>query len=248
MHTWLMSKGWVEDIFCLNNKRVVIIAHSLGGLLMYIMLVEYCTQQWKEKYIDRLITVSAPFGGCSVSLKAVLSGYDKLPGTLKHRYKKAFKSATGIVYTFPNEHSYAMHETLFEDKDNGKAYKLGSDDIVPDIVPDVLHKVWQENANDYVASYLKNTGVPTTIVVATDDMAEHSYKYKDLRNSDVAEPISTSYKQGDTLIPHTSLSIHVQKGCLYSNYSYYEISNAEHTKILGDKRFLKMVYYLCGCS
>ena len=44
--TWLIEETYELN----NNKKVVIMAHSMGGLMM-LHLLQSKTQEWKNKYI-----------------------------------------------------------------------------------------------------------------------------------------------------------------------------------------------------
>lgn len=58
----------VEDTYRKNgNQSVMLIAHSMGGpMSLYFLNLQ--TQQWKDQYIKRLVTLSGAWGG---SVKAV---------------------------------------------------------------------------------------------------------------------------------------------------------------------------------
>lgn len=61
-------KTLVEDTYTENgNKSVMLIAHSMGGPMSLYFLNEQ-TQDWKDKYIKSLVTLSGAWGG---SVKAV---------------------------------------------------------------------------------------------------------------------------------------------------------------------------------
>lgn len=64
----------VEETYEQNgNKSVVLIAHSMGGPMAYIML-QKVSQQWKDKYIKSLIGLSGAWGGSVKALKVFTVG------------------------------------------------------------------------------------------------------------------------------------------------------------------------------
>lgn len=64
-----------EENFHKNGlKPVTFICHSMGCSLMLYFLQRQA-QEWKDKYIKRLITIGAPWGGSMVAIKSVTVGY-----------------------------------------------------------------------------------------------------------------------------------------------------------------------------
>lgn len=61
-------KNLVEETYAINgNKKVILLVHSLGGLMTLAMLNQQ-NQNWKDKYVRALISVAGVWGG---SVKAV---------------------------------------------------------------------------------------------------------------------------------------------------------------------------------
>ena len=56
-----------------NNQPVMIIAHSMGGP-MALNLLNNQTQQWKDKYIRSLVTLSGAWGGSVKAIKVYAIG------------------------------------------------------------------------------------------------------------------------------------------------------------------------------
>lgn len=66
---WFIDlKYLIESTFFINgNIRVTLLAHSMGGP-MTLLFLQRQSQEWKDKFIHKYITLSAPWGG---SVKAV---------------------------------------------------------------------------------------------------------------------------------------------------------------------------------
>lgn len=61
-------RNLIEETYIMNsNKKVVIIAHSMGAL-MTLTLLQQMKQSWKDKYIRAVVSLSGAWGG---SVKAV---------------------------------------------------------------------------------------------------------------------------------------------------------------------------------
>lgn len=65
---FIKLKSLVEDTYIENgNKSIMLIAHSMGGP-MSLYFLNSQTQEWKDRYIKSLVTLSGAWGG---SVKAV---------------------------------------------------------------------------------------------------------------------------------------------------------------------------------
>ena len=56
-----------------GNKKVVIIAHSLGNLYTTYLLSKQ-SQSWKDKYISSYINMAGPLGGAAKIMRLMASG------------------------------------------------------------------------------------------------------------------------------------------------------------------------------
>ena len=220
-----------------KRGSISVLAHSIGALIIYVFLCEYMSPAWKAKYIDRFISVSAPFGGCSVSLKTCLSGYPKLL-LLKDRYFPVMHTSTGISLAFPNLFGYNDDHLLLLDKSASAKFHVTD---FTDALPDHMRKVWESNGRDLVPVFMKNTGVATSIITASQKDAELMYLYETLDKTENVEPEIMAYGPGDMLIPSQSLNIHERHRLRFPNYTFHDISGTEHTKVLSDPRFLDIV-------
>lgn len=230
-------KDLIEQSYEIHRKGALLIAHSIGALIIYVFLCEYMSSAWKAKHIDRLITVSAPFGGCSVSLKTCLSGYPRLM-LLKDRYFPVMHTSTGISLAFPNIYGYNDDNALLLDKSNRARFHVTD---FTDALPEHMRAVWEGNGRDLVPVFMKNTGVPTSIVTASQKDAELMYLYETLDKTENVEPEIMAYGPGDMLIPSHSLNVHERHRLWFPNYTFHDISGTEHTKVLSDPKFLDIV-------
>ncbi|XP_029049451.1 phospholipase A2 group XV-like isoform X1 [Osmia bicornis bicornis] len=69
-------KTLVEETYIMNKQvPVTLLAHSMGGPMTLIFLQRQ-SQEWKDKYINRLITLAAVWGGSVKALKVFAIGDD----------------------------------------------------------------------------------------------------------------------------------------------------------------------------
>jgi lecithin-cholesterol acyltransferase len=77
-------KSLIEGIYARTSQKVAIFAYSCGGFITYLFLTRRVTQEWKDKYIDRVLFGSASQGG---AMNAARVGwdhwYDLLPDFLR---------------------------------------------------------------------------------------------------------------------------------------------------------------------
>ena len=67
-------RSLVEAMYARNGQRpVALVAHSMGGPTALHFLGQQ-TQEWKEQYIEQLITLGSPWLGAFKSLRAILIG------------------------------------------------------------------------------------------------------------------------------------------------------------------------------
>lgn len=68
----------LEWSYTLNGKKMLVIAHSLGGINSNV-LVGRMSQQYKDQYIERLTTIGTPYNGSpdlNVLMMGVKMSYD----------------------------------------------------------------------------------------------------------------------------------------------------------------------------
>lgn len=67
----------VEFAYKKNSKPIILIGHTLGGILINIFLNYHVNNNWKKKYIKSFIAIHAPFYGCDVSNTAIYKGMNE---------------------------------------------------------------------------------------------------------------------------------------------------------------------------
>ena len=77
-------KHLIEDTYALNgNKKVVLLVHSLGGL-MTLTFLNNQSQQWKDQYIRAIISLAGAWGGSAKAVKVYAIGKCALYLSLIH--------------------------------------------------------------------------------------------------------------------------------------------------------------------
>ena len=221
-------KHLVEDAHTMNTDKVTLVAHSIGSLITYIFLVEYCDASWKSKHIKSFISVGAPFGGSSIALKTLLSGIPNM-GLLKHKYNQVVGNSTGLLLALPNVMGFDKHDVIVHSTSDKRNFFVH--DYFELLEPDTFG-IWETHVQPFLPSLIKNTGVPTTLVTSTDMETENSYIYDNIDRKLLLEPSCVLTTKGDKVVPIKSLNMHVINGHHYPNYKLLSIPNCEHTRIL----------------
>ena len=66
----LVERTYLENGF----ERVVLVAHSMGGLYAQYFLRAQ-TDEWKERYVRAMVSISAPWSGSALMAQAYVSGF-----------------------------------------------------------------------------------------------------------------------------------------------------------------------------
>ena len=63
----------IEEIYEKTNQKTVIVTHSLGSKWI-LYLLNNCSQEWKDTYINSWISISPIYKGSPKILKLIVSG------------------------------------------------------------------------------------------------------------------------------------------------------------------------------
>ena len=50
-----------------NKKPIVLVGHTLGGIILNIFLTYYVSNKWKKLHIHKFIAIHTPFLGCNIA-------------------------------------------------------------------------------------------------------------------------------------------------------------------------------------
>ena len=96
-----------------GNRRVVLVAHSMGAPISLYFLTKYVTQEWKGTYIKAYITISGVWRGAVNALKAVLSGQNEgIVFDLPIWGRAAQRTYPGISFLLPTPSDTWTNDTV----------------------------------------------------------------------------------------------------------------------------------------
>ncbi|KAF7287599.1 hypothetical protein GWI33_005954 [Rhynchophorus ferrugineus] len=117
---FIALKKLIEDTYDKNNNTsVMLVAHSMGGP-MSVLFLNQQSQSWKDKYIKRLITLGAVWGGSVKAIKVYAIGDDLGSYVLRESVMRAEQiTSPSLAWLIPSPLFWKPNETLVEtDKQN----------------------------------------------------------------------------------------------------------------------------------
>ncbi|KAL9647298.1 hypothetical protein ABK040_011665 [Willaertia magna] len=198
-------KVLIEETFKLNdNKKVSLVSQSLGSPFTQYFLAHYVTQEWKDKYIDRFISISGAFDGTIYSKIALIQGiifeldvFDKRATVeMISTWPSAYSTFVQKEYDFPffiyngKEYFTSNYEEFFKDLDLKDAYKLLQHIRVKD----------RYKAPNVTTHCITGFGFETPLQFYYNGT-------KPLKDLDITDFKLTKFVDGDTTIPTEALDI-----------------------------------------
>jgi hypothetical protein len=251
---WCLSLTKLIEQHCaMQENPAIIIGHDLGAVVANYFLVN-AMQEWKDRFIDKFISVSGTFGGCPKALRAVLSGVSA-PGNAMN-FNTAIKASSGLSLMLPNPKIYGdnpmiqYNQLTYSSKDIPKLVETVSGDAAK--VLKVSEKVRDIS--------MKAPGVEVHILAGTDLDTESSYKYN---MSLVNEPEKNApfyqlelpfnqkfsypdYFTGDGTMPKFALEYPIWWSKSQPQPVYFQFfTGVEHTKILSTLEPVQYILDAC---
>jgi hypothetical protein len=168
---WCLSlTKLIEQNCSIQENSAIIIGHDLGSVIANYFLVG-AMQDWKNRFINKFISVSGTFGGCPKALRAVLSGV-ATPGNSSN-FNNAIRNCSGLSLMLPNPKIYGdsplieFNKITYTSNDIPKLINSVSNDAAE--ILKISEKVRNKSMNA--------PGVEVHILAGTDLDTESSYKY-----------------------------------------------------------------------
>jgi len=229
-HTFDMLRFKIESVVKYHEERVVIVSHSLGGVLTKWFLEEQGAE-WSEKYIRHLVMSNTPFGGSPSAIKALLIGEYYVPFFNKF-FVDELRVNSGIVMGLPNLISY-NHKDVFWKTDNDEIITLH--DFHKDKPNNIGFKLWHDMYSPYLyGSIQKKNSVPVTLINSSGIETPNTYISKSLHEM----PYKVLNDDGDSIIPTRSLLVGKE---LFPKHKYIELKKVSHSEIISHPVFLDYI-------
>jgi lysophospholipase-3 len=246
-------KALVEKMSAENGgKKIQLVAHSLGNLVT-VDFLSTMTSCWKEKYIKKFVSVSAPWGGASKSLRDLLSGDNIIGNTWYNRWFDIFNRVRvahlgqnfgAITFLLP---TYTLWEgfPLVEFTSLNQTLDATMIDKIFGITGNIHPRTIYNNIKDILPN-IQPPGVDLHCIVGSGIETEKRYVYN---TPEVMHTDLQAYcGNGDGTVPQESLSIcnswatnGENKGKLVT---YQVFNGREHTGILNDGEVIQTILAL----
>jgi hypothetical protein len=216
----------------MRGKKVIIVAHSLGVIMMKWFLSTHVTEPWIHEHIERIVGISPPFGGAMFALRAVLCGDYYVP-VFHNVFKDEIQRNSGIVMCLPNEHAYDTNVPLITTP-NGE-FTIKSYDTFADN-KHVSFQMYRDLYKPHMNTIYTPLSIPTNIVIATNLPTPREYISKEFEKY----PHNVLYGNGDGVVDEKSLQR--CESVFDKNLTRTMIfPDQDHTSIMNDPRVIHML-------
>ncbi len=251
---WCMSLTKLIEHHCASQENpAIIIGHDLGAVVSNYFLVN-AIQEWKDRFINKFISVSGTFGGCPKALRAVLSGVST-PGNANN-FNTAIKTSSGLSLMLPNPVIYGdapiiqLNQLSYSSKDIPKMIESVSTDAAK------ILKI-SEKVRDIS---MKAPGVEVHILAGVDLDTESSYRYnmslvnepeKNAPFYQLEMPFNQKFNYpdrftGDGTMPKFALEYPIWWSKNQNQPVYFQFfTGCEHTKILSTLEPVQYILNAC---
>lgn len=147
----------IQHAYISNNyKPVTLICHSMG-CLNTVYLLNGKSQNWKDVYVRRLVSLAAPWDGSFKAISAMLFGDNLgIPLLNKNKLQALQSTFPSLMYLFPREPTFPANRVLVQSPD--KNYTLNNlDDLFKD--KDLLDQMEMWHDTRTIASSLEAPNV-----------------------------------------------------------------------------------------
>ena len=220
----------IETYLKQGGRKLMVVSHSLGGIIFKWFLTEYVDEAFIEKYIDTLVIVNSPFGGTPNAVKACTIGDFYVP-FMYPLFKDIVHRVSGIIMSLPNPLCYKESDTFVHMEDTNET--IGMSDFYKN--EGISFRVWKDLYRPYLDTICKPIQVRTKIVLSTENQTAKRFYTKNIESA----PYKIDYDMnGDGLIPEKSLQY---AGRVFDNHEMLCIPRSDHVGILSHPLFLQKI-------
>jgi hypothetical protein len=215
----------IEETARKHQQKVVILTHSLGGVIFKWFLEDYTNHKWCDKYIDKFVLMNAPFGGTPSAVKAVLIGDYYVP-FLNRFFVDELRINSGILMGLPNTISY-HNSDIFWETDKGDT--IDRMNFMTD--NNIGFRIWRDLYYPHLQKIKEEHPISTVIFNSSEIETPHRFFSKSLHDI----PYKVSYTNGDGMIPSNSLKAAKR---IFPNHEYIELKKVGHSDVISNPLFL----------
>ncbi|KAF6215000.1 hypothetical protein GE061_009748 [Apolygus lucorum] len=228
-------KKLVEDTYTLNgNERVLFVVHSMGGP-MTVLFFQMQTQEWKDKYIQGMVSLAGAFAGSIKALKVFVMGDNLGVYVLPTSVLKIMQiTSPSLSWLMPNEEVWKDKTLVATDTKN---YSLSN---IKEFFEDIDYMTgWEMRKDQLPFISLKPPGVEIHCLYGTgvETISKLTYKAGKFPGSP-----SFEYSSGDGTVNLESLDYCSMWGKQQKQKIYVQpFLKVDHMQILSDQRVANYV-------
>ena len=235
----------IESTFSQNgNQPVVILAHSLGGLVSHYFLTKLVSQEWKDKYVAQYITVASVWAGAVKVLLGVVSGETDglFPFMAQYQIRVAERSFPSEYWLAPRPVANAWPKDqvlLSTPLRNYTAYDLPK--LMQDLDSTETTDLWSmyNGVASALSSGLPPPNVRTLCIAGTGVKTDSLYVYTDKFPNGSEH---TSYSDGDGSVNiNSARSCKTWIGNQKYPVKYQELNGVEHVALLSNPQVIALL-------
>ncbi|RWS20166.1 Group XV phospholipase A2-like protein [Leptotrombidium deliense] len=218
-------KTLVKSIFDKNNKKVILVGHSMGGIIGYIFLIQQ-TSEWKNKYIRSLVTIGSPLGGGFQAMYGFLFDDDD-PLVKKYKIvRQAERTWTGFTNLMPTKNTW--NTTVFIETPN-KHYTI---DEFCDFFEKIEYSIGCRMYLDSQVSEIATLPHPGTSVYCMGGLGKPTPLKLIYNDDDFRTTPTKVYGDGDILVNKESFEkcLIWKDKCFEFNYKAFD--NTDHSGLI----------------
>jgi len=191
-------KALIENSYVINGESACLLGYSLGGFVINRFLNNYVTEEWKAKYVHKVIMLAPAYAGSIDTLDVAWNQYFPILPFLKtDEIKNTVQYIPALHVLFPNHVVYGNQPIIFGP--NGEKVTAAQ---VPQFLIDHKKvegksiKMMLKNV-EYSKAEPKTMKVPTYMLFNSGIETLHELKFNEGYDKD---PVMT-YQPGDGTVP-----------------------------------------------
>ncbi|OAF69730.1 hypothetical protein A3Q56_02520 [Intoshia linei] len=226
----LIEKTYTKN----NNSKVVLIGHSLGGLL-FTHFINDQNYKWNDKYIKLFIPISTPWLGTTTALKILIEGenYGMWWTSLKDWTKLLRSYQTGLLL-MPSVKKWNKNQTLIYTKNENLTISN-------------MHKIFERLNFKFgysrwlkIHDFLDNLQMPQVNTLCIHGYGIDTIGQLDYTNTTLFGTSRKIYHSSDGTVDRISLNF--CKGWQHDKYyMIYKIFNNSHNGILNNYKLYRLI-------
>lgn len=222
-------------------RKITLVGHSLGGVLLKWFLTTHVSKEWMEQYISRVFVVNAPFGGTTMALRVIISGEYYVP-MFHQEFKTALQKMAGILMCLPNEYAYEPMESLVKMDKPSRILRVQDmrrihGEYTEHSSLQTAFDIWRDLYRPHLQTIMRPLtmgNIPCHLFMGTQQQTIQKINIK--REGEL--PYATHYELGDGQVPTRSLEL--ARTLFVGDYvRSLDIPKSNHIDVLSHPLFLE---------